>query len=192
MLCKPNCWLLTPQEVYKVIATSQHPSFWWLLLTVGFFRKPEIGTGFPTPRGVKCVSELEDGNIGMAKPSVGQRGFWESCLLSCELGQFGSVKWKINKPERKGTQFETKCSLQPGCCQTSKHCSCEAWGIPRWRCFLRDPTDIYPAPTKCQALCLGLGTERGRDVVPAHREPTVYCGSLVIGFSTGENIVAFS
>lgn len=75
MLCKPNCWLLMPQEIYKVIATSQHPSFWWPLLTVGFFRKPEIGTGFPIARGVKCVSELEDSKIGMAEPSVGQRGF---------------------------------------------------------------------------------------------------------------------
>lgn len=64
-----------PQEIYKVIATSQHPSFWWPLLTVGFFSKPEIGPGFPPPRGFKCVSELEDSKVGMAESSVGQRGF---------------------------------------------------------------------------------------------------------------------
>lgn len=75
MLWKPNDWLLAPQEMYKVIATSQPSSFWCPLLTVGFFRKPGIGTGFPVPREVKCVSELEDSKLGMAEPSVGQRGF---------------------------------------------------------------------------------------------------------------------
>lgn len=125
-LCKPNCWLLTPEEIYKVAATSQQPSFWWPLLTVELFQSLGFGIGFPAPRGVKCASELEDSKTVIAEPSVGQRGFWESGLISCALGQSGLVKWKISKLERNGTQLETKCSVQPGCCQTSEHRSCEA------------------------------------------------------------------
>lgn len=111
--CKPACWLLTPEEIYKVTATSQQPSFRCPLLTVELFQNAGIGIGFPPPRGVNSASGLEDNEIIIAEPSVGQRGFWESRLLPCELGQFGLVKWKINKPERKGTWFGTKCSLLP-------------------------------------------------------------------------------
>lgn len=98
---------------------------------VGFFRNPENGTDSLPSRGVKCASKLGDSKIGLAEPSVGQRGFWESCLLE----QLGPVKWKINKPEKKGTWFETKCSLQPRCCQPSKYCFCEAVKIPTLEIF---------------------------------------------------------
>lgn len=108
------------------LSISQQPGF-----PVASFMGFSIGTGSLPPGGVKCASELEDIiKIGIAEASLGQRGFWESCLLSCKLGQFGPVKWKINKSEKKGIWFETKCSLQPGCCQACKYCSCEALKNP--------------------------------------------------------------
>lgn len=71
---------------------------------MGIFRKSEIGIGSMPPRG---LSELEGSIIGLVEPSVGQKGFCESCLLSCRLGQFDPVKWKINKPEKKEARLET-------------------------------------------------------------------------------------
>lgn len=43
-----------------------------LFLIMGYFRKPEIGTGsLPPSEG----TELEVSKIGVVEPSVGQRGF---------------------------------------------------------------------------------------------------------------------
>lgn len=136
---------------------------------MGFFRKSENGTGSLPPRGVKCASELEDNKIGITEPSLSQRGFRESCLL----GQLGPVKWKINKPAKKGTRFETKCSLQPGCHQTSKHCSHEAIKNPILDVFSSGFNSYLSYASRCQALGLGLGIKAWRDVVHVQREPTV-------------------
>lgn len=67
---------------------------------MGFFRKPEIGTG-ALPSSV--VSEFESNLIGVVEPLVGGGGFSESCLLSCRLDQFDPIKWKIKKPGRRET-----------------------------------------------------------------------------------------
>lgn len=180
------------QEIYKVIATSQHLSFWWPLLTVGFFRKPEIGTVFLYPEGLSVSLSLKTAKLAWPKLPLARGDFESPVCFHVNLDNLVQSSGKLTNQKGRGPWFETKCSLQPGCCQASKHCSCEALRSPTLETFPLDSTDIYPAPTKCQALYLRLGTERWRDMVPAHRKPTVYCDYLVMGFSTGENTVAFS
>lgn len=94
-----------------------------------------------TQRG-KCVSELEDSKIGIAQPSVCQRGFWEFCLLSYELGQFGQSSGKLTNQKGRGHDLRPNVHCNQGAVILLSIALVKPLGIPHWRGFLLDWTDL--------------------------------------------------
>lgn len=148
---------------------------------------------FLYPEGLSVSLSLKTAELAWSNLLLARGDFESPVCFHVNLDSLVQSSGKLtNQKGRGGYDLRPNVHCNEGAGRLLSIALVKPWGIPHWRCFLLDSTDIYPAPTKCQALHLGLGTEKWRDVVPAHRKPTVYCDYLVMGFSTGENTVAFS
>lgn len=121
------------------------------------------------PEGLSVPLSLKTAKLALLSLLLA-RGDFESPVCLDSLVQSSG---KLTNQKRRGHDSRPNVHCIQGAVSLLSIAFVKPLRIPLWRYFLLDSIDVYLTLTRCQALCLGLGIKRWRDVVHAHRKPIV-------------------